>query len=113
VILGIHSVEELHRYRRLAPQLATLSFGWPQEVVWATAAEGVDLIRLWAMWVDRAAVGQARQGNRPVWVMCGAPNEREGGRTTPAELMEYRRMGVAGAILNDPRLAVQANDQEF
>ena len=58
----------------------------------------------WAHWAG--AIG------KPVWVMCGAPLRGGVGIASLPELLDYRRRGVAGVILNDPRLAALANARE-
>jgi glycerophosphoryl diester phosphodiesterase len=109
VILGIHSVDDAETFRRLAPQIARLSFAYPLERIWDTVEVGVDIVRLWSMWVDVDTIARAKRTDKPIWVMCGKPNEREGGRATTAELISYRRLGADGVILNDPRVATNAN----
>lgn len=109
VIFGIHTVAEVEIFRRLAPRIARLSFAYPLERVWETLEAGVDVVRLWSMWVDAQTVTRATGAGMPVWVMCGRRTEGEVGIATREDLLAYRRLGVAGAILNDPRLAVQAN----
>lgn len=113
VILGVRSIEALRTFKMLASGLATLAFGYPLDVVWKMTDEGVDIIRLWSMWVDATVMGRTKRVEKPVWVMCGAPDESRAGNATLQELLFYRRMGVEGVILNDPRLALEANSWEM
>jgi glycerophosphoryl diester phosphodiesterase len=109
VILGVRSIRTLRTFKRLASGLRTLSFGYPLDVVWEMTDEGVDIIRLWSMWVDAPLMDRAKRVEKPVWVMCGVPNENRAGNATLQELLFYRRLGVEGVILNDPRFGFEAN----
>ncbi len=112
VILGVRSVISLYTFKELAPQITTLAFGRTIGDVWAMAEAGADIVRLWSPWLDDQALDQASQRNKPVWVMCGAPTVGGVGEATLPELLDYRRRGVVGVILNDPRLAALANARE-
>jgi glycerophosphoryl diester phosphodiesterase len=109
VIVGVRSVASLRACKETTPQLTTLAFGRTIDEVWAMADAGADILRLWAPWVDGDAIARAGQAGTPVWVMCGAPGRGEVGETTVPELLDYRRAGIAGVILNDPRPALAAN----
>ena len=113
VILGVRSIGALRTFKMLASGLPTLAFGYPLDVVWKMTDEGVDIIRLWSMWVDAPVMGRAKRVDKPVWVMCGVRNESRAGNATLQELLLYRRMGVEGVILNDPRLAFEANSKDY
>jgi glycerophosphoryl diester phosphodiesterase len=113
VILGVRSIGALRTFKMLASGLPTLSFGYPLDVVWEMTDEGVDIIRLWSMWVDANVMDRAKRVDKPVWVMCGVPNENRAGNATLQELLFYRRMGAEGVILNDPRLALEANSKDY
>lgn len=113
VILGVRSIGALRTFKRLASGLPTLSFGNPLDLVWEMTDEGVDIIRLWSMWVDADVMHRAQRIDRPVWVMCGVPNENRAGNATLQELLFYRRIGAEGVILNDPRLALEANSKDY
>jgi hypothetical protein len=89
--------------------LATLAFGRTVDDVWAMAEAGADILRLWSPWVEDDALARASGFGKPVWVMCGAPSRGDVGETTVDDVIGYRRRGVAGVILNDPRLALAAN----
>jgi glycerophosphoryl diester phosphodiesterase len=113
VILGVRSIGSLRTLKSLASGLTTLSFGYPLDAVWNMTDEGVDIIRLWSMWVDAPVMDRAKRIEKPVWVMCGVPNENRAGNATVQELLLYRRLGADGVILNDPRLALEANSREM
>jgi hypothetical protein len=66
-------------------------------------------VRLWATWLDEETVARAGQLGKPVWIMCGGPSRGDVGETTLTDLLTYRRDGLTGVILNDPRLALAAN----
>jgi glycerophosphoryl diester phosphodiesterase len=109
VIAGVRSLASLRAFAETSPGLATLAFGRTPEEVWAMAEAGANILRLWSPWVDDDALARAAGFGKPVWVMCGAPAVGSVGETTVAELVAYRRIGIAGVILNDPRLALAAN----
>jgi glycerophosphoryl diester phosphodiesterase len=109
VIVGVRSIASLQTFKATAPQLATLAFGRTPPEVWAMAAAGADIVRLWSPWVDADTLAQAERRGTLVWVMCGAPGRGDVGETTVPELLAYRRAGITGVILNDPRLALEAN----
>ena len=112
VIVGVRSLASLQTFKATAPQLMTLAFGRTPDEVWAMADAGADIVRLWSPWVDADALAQAERCGKPVWVMCGSPGRGDVGETTVPELLAYRRAGVAGVILNDPRLALEANARD-
>ncbi len=109
MIVGVRSVASLQAVKATAPRLTTLAFGRTIDEVWAMADAGADILRLWAPWVDDDALAWAGRLGKPIWVMCGAPGRGDVGETTVPELLAYRRAGIAGVILNDPRLALAAN----
>jgi len=111
-IIGVRSVASLHAFKDAAPEITTLAFGRTLEEVWAMAEAGADIVRLWSPWLDDGALAQAARLGKPVWVMCGAPLRGGVGIASLPELLDYRRRGVAGVILNDPRLAALANARE-
>ena len=108
-IIGVRSVAALAVLKSIAPTLATLAFGRTIEDVWALAEAGADIARLWSPWVTDEALARARQLGKPVWVMCGTPSRGDVGVTTLRELLGYRRRGIDGVLLNDPRLALAAS----
>jgi len=109
VIVGVRSVASLQAFKRVAPRLPILAFGRSPEAVWEMAGVGADLVRLWSNWLDGDLLRRAGQLGKPVWIMCGTPGAGKIGETTLRELLAYRRGGAAGAILNDPQLALRAN----
>ena len=108
-ILGARSVATLAAIKAAHPALRTLAFGRSLADSWALAEAGADIVRLWATWLDDETVARARQFGKPVWIMCGSPSRGDVGETTLPDLLDYRRHGFDGAILNDPRLALAAN----
>jgi hypothetical protein len=70
---------------------------------------GADIVRLWSPWVSDEALARARHLDRPVWMMCGSPTQGDVGEATMPMLLDYRQRGIDAVILNDPRLAVAAN----
>ncbi len=110
VILGVRSVETLQAIQAAAPTIRTLAFGRTLADVWAMLAAGATIARLWAPWLDADALTKARQFACPVWIMCGQPALGTVGETTVAELCHYRQLGIDAVLLNDPRLAIAANE---
>jgi glycerophosphoryl diester phosphodiesterase len=102
VVIGVRSVEAVNDVRALAPEASLLSFGFPQERATAISECGTDVLRLWGCWPE--LIAEAHAIPKPVWVMAGAPNERDGGKTDVAQLRWWAAVGVAGVILDDPRL---------
>ncbi len=109
VVLGARTLATLAAIRAESPHLATLAFGRTRDDVWALAAAGADIVRLWQPWLDEAALARAAVLGNPVWIMCVGATPETVGETTPAALLAQRRAGVAATILNDPRLAIAAN----
>lgn len=113
VVAGVRSLAALRAFRDLAPGLATLAFGRGIDDVWALAEAGATIVRLWSPWVDAGALARAALLGRPVWVMCGSPAAGDVGEATVAEVLDYRRRGVAAVLLNDPRVGAAANARDL
>ena len=109
VIIGVRSVAALGAIKAAAPEIATLAFGRTLAEVWSLIEVGADIVRLWSPWVSAEALARARHLDRPVWVMCGSPAHGDVGETTMTTLLDYRQRGIDAVILNDPRLALAAN----
>jgi len=109
VIIGVRSVAALGAIKEAAPEIATLAFGRTLAEVWALIEVGADIVRLWSPWVSDEALARARHLDRAVWVMCGSPALGDVGEATVPTLLDYRQRGIDAVILNDPRLALAAN----
>ena len=113
VIMGVRSVEALRAINAARPHLRTLAFGRTLADVWALNEAGATIVRLWSAWLDDDAQARARQQTKPIWVMCGGPSRGDVGETTVPELLAYRRRGIDAVLLNDPRLAIEANSRDL
>jgi glycerophosphoryl diester phosphodiesterase len=86
VIVGVRSVEQATRIRKLLPDARQLGLISEPEEIEAYAAAGVDMIRLWPKWLtDKSLVGRVRRANVKLQL-----NETTGDRDEIARLMEYR-----------------------
>jgi glycerophosphoryl diester phosphodiesterase len=111
VIIGVRSVAALGAIKAAAPEIATLAFGRTLAEVWALIEVGADIMRLWSPWVSDETLSRARHLDRQVWVMCGSPAQGDAGETAIPTLLDYRQRGIDAVILNDPRLALAANQR--
>jgi len=109
VVMGVRTLNTFKEIKRLNPAIRVLSFGYPIDVAYEILEVGADIIRLWGNWVTPDHVERVRTMGKAVWVMAGEPTVEGAGRTTPEELRWYRKLGVNGVILDDPRIALQVN----
>lgn len=113
VVLGVGSAEVCRVIKQDAPLIQVLSFGNPSEVAYRVMDAGADIVRLWSDWVTPDSIDRVYRAAKQVWVMCGRPSVNEAGSATVEQLREYRKLGVAGVILDDPTLAIQVNAERF
>ena len=112
VVVGVRTLDALRKIKELNPAIRVLSFGYPMDVAFEILEAGAEIIRFWGNWVTPSYVEHVRTKGKAVWVMVGEPTEEDAGRTTPEELQWYRKIGVNGVILDDPRIALQVNREE-
>jgi glycerophosphoryl diester phosphodiesterase len=109
-ILGIRTVEELRTVQEALPGLSTLGFGASLDLEWALADARADVLIVRSNWVSAENVERARAYGRPIWTLGGGRTTGVTmGTSTVEELIECRRLGFQGAIVNDVELAVRAN----
>ena len=113
VVLGVGNPDVCRAIKRDAPLIQVLSFGHPSEIAYSIMEAGAGIVRLWSDWVTPESIDRAHRAAKQVWVMCGRPTVNEAGSATVEQLREYRKLGVAGVILDDPTLAIQVNAERF
>ena len=99
VIVGVRSIDDLHTFRNLDPDLRTLGLVASIDQIEPFIGGGVDVIRLWPEWIDaNGGLIQKIHGlGKPVWVTAGdAPL---------AELERLVQLGVDGVLSDSPALA--------
>ncbi|WMS43207.1 glycerophosphodiester phosphodiesterase family protein [Acuticoccus sp. MNP-M23] len=112
VIVGVRSLEDLAEFRALNPNLRTLGFIPNPEAIDAFAEAGVEIIRLWPVWirgestekrgaipadcegVENCLVSRVQSHNRPVWTTAGTADR--------AELIDLMAAGVNGILTDVP-----------
>lgn len=102
VLIGVRSVQAVDYLRGVAPEVALLSLGYPEERAMEISDRGTNALRFWGCWPS--LIARARTFTKPVWVMAGAPNKRDGGKTHPEEVRQWAAAGAAAVILDNPRL---------
>lgn len=112
VVLGVRTLNALKDIKRLNPAIRVLSLGYPVGVAYQILEAGADIVRLWGEWVTPDRIERARTQGKAVWVMVGEPTKEGAGRTNFEELRWYRKIGVNGVILDDPRVALQVNKEQ-
>lgn len=72
-VIGTRSVRILREVTRLDDNLVTLAFPKKEDLIDAYLEEGVDIVRLWAEWVQREPklVDYVRSNDTRVWVTAG------------------------------------------
>lgn len=111
VILGTRFLESLKAIKALCPSIRTLSLA---RSLWATqdmVDERVEVVRLWREWITPEHVQRFHEMGLPVWVMTGARRSPDVGETNMEELRDLTAAAVDGVILNDPRLALELNEE--
>ena len=78
VIVGVRTLSDLRKFRRLNPNIRTLGFIRRPEDIDDFVAGGIDIIRLWPEWIraDEELVRKVHGLGKPVWTTAGdAPRE--------------------------------------
>jgi glycerophosphoryl diester phosphodiesterase len=96
VIIGARSVEQLRAFKALDPDLYSMAFTKRTSLIDDYVAAGVDVVRLWARWVQQQPelVARVQKLGPRVWVTTGAL------RGEP--LNRILRLGVQGVITDHP-----------
>jgi len=98
VIVGPRSLDDLHAFQSLNPNLRTLGFVPDAAPIEPFVQAGADIIRLWPDWIraDPGIVSRVHALGRPVWVTAGdAPRE---------ELEKLIALGVDGILTDFPEM---------
>ncbi|MDH3408351.1 MAG: glycerophosphodiester phosphodiesterase family protein [Gammaproteobacteria bacterium] len=78
VIVGVRTLSDLRKFRRLNPNIRTLGFIRRPEDIDDFVAGGIDIIRLWPEWIraDQEIVRNVHDLGKPVWTTAAdAPRE--------------------------------------
>ncbi len=115
VVFGLRSVEQVRAFRRMTPGIVVAGFlsPWSYDFTDFFRAGG-DIARLWEGDIDPGLVETARgqDGTRPIWV---TPRIRlhPAGRLDEGRQLELMTAGFDGALVNDPRAAIERRCRYF
>ena len=113
VVFGLRELAQVHKLRKLAPDVVILGFFRDYSEYPAFFAAGGDIARLWEEDINertlKLARGPARdEGDRPVWVTTRLRARGESaGEIDPPRLRKLMEMGIDGFLVNDPVQALR------
>lgn len=105
VIFGVRNVDDFEAFRKLNPEIRILGFIVMPFEIEKFADAGVDIIRLWAIWLFLYPdlLKKTRQLQKPVWVTAGdAPRQ---------DLERLISLGVDGIITDHPDVMTELQSE--
>lgn len=101
VVMGVMTREDVAQVKKFDENMKVLAFMPSKGDAKAFIDAGADIVRLWELWVDEAAVREIHEAGRQVWIMAGSVEGHSTGYTAPDRILEWCRMGVEGILINE------------
>ena len=105
-VLGVQAAEDVAIVHAACPEIRVLAFMRQVEALTDFLSGGAQFIRLWEDWVTPERVRWVHEAGKGLWVMAGKPEEGLVGVTDVDRLLEWRKLGVDGILINDVAWAI-------
>lgn len=100
-IMGVLLPEDVRTVKDCNPSIATLAFMNIVDNIDAFVSAGVDIIRLWELWVTKALINRIHASGKKVWIMAYDLTQDKVGYTSAENLRSWVDMGVDGVLINE------------